>query len=183
VSSSPVPCQAIAGDRTDKIQACSRTEKRTPHRSLPDRMPRVNDHRDMHEGPVPGSRRLPCHNSTDLVLYSRMPQPQRRSSPWLNRSRAEGKGTERPDPRTAHPLRNQGRTAHACRRHVRPHHDQRVMLRLWGPPETSGVSPTWRAPHKNPTSTRPGPAPTGIPLFRRSVIAESIHDCQCLQPL
>jgi hypothetical protein len=38
-----------------------------------------------------------------------------------------------------------------------PHHDRHVMPRLAGPPETSDK------PHKNPTSTRPGPAPTGIP--------------------
>ena len=45
------------------------------------------------------------------------------------------------------------RSAHACRRHLRPHYDRRVMLRLCGPPETSGE------PHKNPTSTRPEPPP------------------------
>jgi len=47
-SSSPAPCQATAGDRTDRIQACSRTEKRASKRSCPDQLPRVNDHRDVH---------------------------------------------------------------------------------------------------------------------------------------
>jgi hypothetical protein len=47
-SSSPAPCRATAGDRTGRIQACSRTEKRTSKRSCSDRLPRVNDHRDVH---------------------------------------------------------------------------------------------------------------------------------------
>jgi hypothetical protein len=106
---------------------------------------------------------LPCHNSTGLVLYSRMPQRLRRSSPWLNRSGAEADLKER-NGRTPAKLTRYGtraRSTHTCRRHLRPHHDRRLMLRLCGPPETDGE------PHKNPTSTRPGPAPTDIPRTRR----------------
>jgi SRSO17 transposase len=68
VSSSPAPCRATTGDRMDRIRACSRTEKRTPKRSLPDRMPPVNDHRDGHEGPVPEPG--PCRIATQRVWCS-----------------------------------------------------------------------------------------------------------------
>jgi len=44
----PAPCRATAGDRTGRIQACPRTEKRASKRSCPDQLPRVNDHRDVH---------------------------------------------------------------------------------------------------------------------------------------
>ena len=47
-SSSLAPCRATAGDRTDRIQAYFRTKKRTSKRSRPDRLPRVNHHRDVH---------------------------------------------------------------------------------------------------------------------------------------
>ena len=169
MSSSLAPCRATTGDRTDRIQACSRTEKRAPKRSLPDRLPRVNDHRDGHGGSVPGSRPLPCHDSTGSVLYSRVPQRLRRSSPWLNRSGAEADLKEL-NGRTSARLTRHGtsaRSTHACRRHLRPHHDRRVMPRLCGPPEPLA------SPHKNPTSTRPGPAPTGIPRTRRHSAAHS----------
>jgi hypothetical protein len=53
-SSSPAHCRATAGDRTGRIQACSRTEKRTSKRSCPDQLPRVNDHCDVSWPRAPG---------------------------------------------------------------------------------------------------------------------------------
>ena len=55
-----------------------------------------------------------------LVLYSRMPQRLRRSSPWLNRSGAEGDLKEL-NGRTPANLTRYGtsaRSSHACRRHL-----------------------------------------------------------------
>ena len=89
-----------------------------------------------------------------------MPQLLRRSSPWLNRSGAEGDLKEL-NGRTPAKLTRYGtraRSTHACRRHLRPHHDRRVMLRLCGPPETSGEPP--QKSHKYASRTRPHRYPT-----------------------
>ena len=95
---------------------------------------------------------LKPHAAAAATLFT-LAQPQR--------SRGRPEGTERPDPVELTRHGTSARSTHACRRHLRPHHDRRMMLRLCGAPETSGE------PHKNPTSTRPGRTPTGIPRTRR----------------
>ncbi len=180
MSSSPAPCRATAGDRTGRIQACFRTEKRTSKRSRPDQLPRINDHRDTHGGPVPGTRPLPCHSSTGLVLDIALAAAAA-TTPFtlaqLNRSGAKGdlKELNGWNPRKAHPLRHQ-RPQHPRLLHLRPHHDRHVMPRLCGPPEASGEPP--QKSHKY-ASRRPGPPPReshfsgGLSLLRASTIVNA----------
>jgi hypothetical protein len=103
-----------------------------------------------------------------------MPQRLRRSSPWLNRSGAEGYLKEL-NGRTPAKLTRYGtsaRSTRACRRHLRPHRDRRVVTAL------RAAGDLRRAPTKIPQVRVPDPPPQvshgqdGIPRHTRALVVK-----------